>query len=121
MTTKKKKQQTAQRLQALREDYDRLKQEIAALGHVLPGSIQKREYRCGKPNCRCMTEGILHGPYYQWTRKIQGKTVNINLERQAALTVKEWIQNNRRLHKLCGNLEKKSLDVLKIIANLRKI
>jgi len=121
MTTKTGKQQTARQLQSLRQEYDRLKQEITALGHVVPGSIQKREYRCGKPNCRCMTEGILHGPYYQWTRKIRGKTVNINLERETAMTVKEWIRNNRKLRKLCSNLERKSLTVLKIIANLQKI
>jgi hypothetical protein len=121
MTTKNGKQQRARQLQRLQQDYDQLKQEIVALGHVVPGSVQKREYRCGKPNCRCMTEGILHGPYYQWTRKIRGTTVNINLEKQAAITVQEWIRNNRKLRKLCSNLEKKSLAMLKIIANLRKI
>jgi hypothetical protein len=28
-----------------------------------------------------MTKGILHGPYDQWTRKIGGKTVNLNRNR----------------------------------------
>lgn len=121
MTTRNRKQPTAKQLQRLRRDYDALKRDIAALGHVIPGSIQKREYRCGKANCRCVTEGILHGPYYQWTRKIEGKTVNINLEKEAAMTVKEWIRNNRELRKLCSRLEKNSLAVLKIIANLRTI
>ena len=46
-----------------------------------------------------MTEGILHGPYYQWTRKVNGKTVNISLDPESAKTVKEWIQNNRGLCK----------------------
>jgi hypothetical protein len=68
-----------------------------------------------------MTEGILHGPYYQWTRKIGGKTVNINLEKEIAMTVKEWIRNNRRLRKLCSRLEKNSLAKLQIIANLERI
>ena len=94
---------------------------VVSLSYVLPGTIQKRQYSCGKPNCRCVTEGILHGPYYQWTRKVSGKTVNINLEKEVATTVKEWIQNNRRLRKLCSRLEKNALATLRIIANLERI
>ena len=75
--------------------------------------MQRRQYQCGKPNCRCVTEGILHGPYYQWTRKVNGKAVNINLDTASAQQVKEWIQNNRKLSKLCRRLEKTSLAVLK--------
>jgi hypothetical protein len=117
----KSQEQIERRLQGLRKDYETLKTKITALGYVVTGSIQKRQYSCGKPNCRCVTEGILHGPYYQWTRKIGGKTVNVNLERDAAMTVKEWIKNNRKLRKLCTSLEKKSLAVLKLVANLEDI
>ena len=121
MARKKSQKQIERQLQGLRKNYETLKKEITALGYVVPGSIQKRQYSCGKPNCRCVTEGILHGPYYQWTRKMDGKTVNINLEREAAITVKEWIQNNRKLRKLCTRLEKTSLAALKLFANLEKI
>ncbi len=121
MARKKSKPQIEKQLERLRKDYETLKQEIRALGHVVPGTIQKRQYSCGKSNCRCMTEGLLHGPYYQWTRKVRGKTVNINLEQETAMMVKEWIQNNRKLRKLCSRLERNSLAVLQIIANLDKI
>ena len=76
-------------LAKLRRDYEAAKAQIQALGYVLPGTVQRRLYRCGKPNCRCMTEGILHGPYYQWTRKVSGKTVNINLDFVSAKKVRE--------------------------------
>src|SRR5438552_8110110 len=82
------------KLAKLREAYEALKAQIHELGYVIPGTVQKRLYRCGKPNCRCVTQGLLHGPYYQWTRKINGKTVNINLDIESAKTVKEWIKNN---------------------------
>jgi hypothetical protein len=59
-------------------------------------------------------------PYYQWTRKIKGKTVNINLDKEAAAIVQEWIQNSRKLHRLRTRLEKTSLEVLRIIADVRK-
>ena len=100
------------KLAKLRRDYEAAKAQIQALGYVIPGTVQRRQYRCGKPNCRCVTEGILHGPYYQWTRKVSGKTVNINLDTESAKKVKQWIQNNRNLRKLCRRLQKTSLAVL---------
>lgn len=100
------------KLAKLRQDHEAAKAQIQALGYVLPGTVQKRLYRCGKPNCRCLIEGLLHGPYYQWTRKVSGKTVNINLDPASAKRVKEWIQNNRKLPKLCYRLEKMALAVL---------
>jgi hypothetical protein len=105
----------------LRQDFQAAKAQIQALGYVIPGSVQKRLYSCGKPNCRCVTQGILHGPYYQWTRKISGKTVNITLDPQSAKTVKEWIQNNRKLRKLCHRLWKTSLAVLQTNTGMGKI
>jgi hypothetical protein len=109
------------KLAKLREDYEALKAQIQRLGYVIPGTVQKRLYRCGKPNCRCVTQGILHGPYYQWTRKINGKTVNINLDLPSAKTVKEWIQNNRKLRTLCQRLEKTSVTALHISTKMDKI
>ncbi len=115
-----KKTRQQKKLESLRQDYQKLKEQLAESGYVVPGTVQKRSYRCGKPNCRCTTQGILHGPYYQWTRKIKGRTVNINLDRDAAAIVKEWIQNNRKLKRLCTRLEKTSLEVLQMMANVRK-
>ncbi|MCX6926587.1 MAG: hypothetical protein NT154_25765 [Verrucomicrobia bacterium] len=40
------------KLAKLRCDYEAAKAQIQALGYVIPGTLQKREYRCGKPNCR---------------------------------------------------------------------
>ena len=108
------------RLAKLRQDYEAAKAKIQALGYVLPGTVQKRQYRCGKPNCHCVTEGILHGPYDQWTRKVSGMTVNINLDTQSTKKVKEWIQNNRNLRKLCRRLEKTSLALLQTTTNMGK-
>jgi hypothetical protein len=100
------------RLAQLQQAYQAAKAQIQTLGYVIPGSVQKRRYRCGKPNCRCVLEGLLHGPYYQWTRKVGGKTINLNLDPQSAHLVKQWIQNNRRLRQLCRRLERISLAAL---------
>ena len=109
------------KLAKLRQDYQAAKAKIQALGYVLPGTVQRRQYRCGKPNCQCVTAGILHGPYDQWTRKVSGKTVNINLDTASTKKVKEWIQNNRNLRKLCRRLEKTSLAALRTSTSMGKI
>ena len=119
-TEKNATSRAASRLAKLRQDYELAQSQIQALGYVLPGTVQKRQYRCGKPNCHCAIQGLLHGPYYQWTRKIAGKTVNINLDPQSAARVKEWIQNNRKLRRLCHRLEQTSVAVLQTSTNMEK-
>jgi hypothetical protein len=111
----------AAKLAKLRQEYEALKAQLPELGYVLSGTVQNRLYRCGKPNCRCITEDRLHGPYAQWTRKRRGKTVNLNLDPESAQLVKEWIRNNRKLRKLCHRLEKTSLAVLQATTNMGKI
>src|ERR1039457_3227678 len=50
--------------------------ELASLGLALPGTLVERHVRCGRANCRCHADPpVLHGPYWQWTRKVAGKTV----------------------------------------------
>src|SRR6266852_2316334 len=49
---------------------------IARTGMVLPGSITERRTRCGHRNCACHADPPrLHGPYWQWTRKVAAKTI----------------------------------------------
>ena len=39
------------RFAKLRHDYEAAKAQMQALGYVIPGTLLKRKYRCGKPNC----------------------------------------------------------------------
>ena len=73
-------------------DYERqyraLAAQLADIGYICAGSLARRHNRCGKPNCRCHDEPPqMHGPYWQWTAKVNGKTVNRRFnETQAALS-----------------------------------
>ncbi|MCL2420097.1 MAG: hypothetical protein FWD04_12470, partial [Conexibacteraceae bacterium] len=50
--------------------------QLAASGQILPGSICQLHTRCGRPGCACQADPPRpHGPYWQWTRKVAGKTV----------------------------------------------
>ena len=88
------------------ERYESLKKSIVDLGLVRHGSLVRRFIPCGKPGCRCQaTPPQLHGPYYQWTRKVRGKTVTVRLTQQEAELLAEWIQNGRQLDKILTQME----------------
>ncbi|WP_427019173.1 DUF6788 family protein (plasmid) [Pseudarthrobacter sp. P1] len=70
----------ADRLAACRRRYRELALEMASLGYICAGSLALRHNRCGKPNCRCHADRpVLHGPCWQWTAKIHGKTATRRL------------------------------------------
>jgi hypothetical protein len=57
-----------------------LAQALGEIDGVLPGSVVVRRMRCGKTACACQTDpDARHGPYIQWTRTINGKTVTRNV------------------------------------------
>ena len=90
--------------------YEALKRSVADLGLFRRGSLVRRFMPCGKPGCRCQAAPPkLHGPYYQWTRKVRGKTVTHRLSQPEAKLLEEWIANGRRLHHLIGQMEGLSL------------
>jgi hypothetical protein len=79
---------------------------IAATGMVLPGSITQRRTRCGRANCGCHADPPrLHGPYWQWTRKIAAKTICRWLTADQHRDYQAWIDNDRRLRDLLARLE----------------
>jgi hypothetical protein len=64
------------RLPARRSHAAGIAAELASLGFALPGTLIERHVRCGKTRCRCHADPpVLHGPYWQWTRKAAGKTI----------------------------------------------
>jgi hypothetical protein len=79
---------------------------IASTGMVLPGSITQRRTRCGRGNCACRADPPrLHGPYWQWTRKIAGRTVCRWLSPAQREDYQAWMDNDRRLRDLLARLE----------------
>ena len=90
--------------------YEALKEALGRLGYVRPGSLVRRFMPCGKPACRCMGDPpSLHGPYYQWTLRIRGKTKTIRLSEQQAQLCAERIANHRKLKDIVRKMEAISL------------
>ena len=79
---------------------------LAQAGFILPGTLTERMTRCGYANCRCRADPPqLHGPYHQWTRRINGKTVTRILTDDQLADYQPWLDNQRRLHALITELE----------------
>ena len=79
---------------------------LARAGFALPGTLIERRTHCGKPNCRCTADPPRpHGPYWQWTRKVAGKTVTRRLTPDQIERYRPWIENDRRIRELLARLE----------------
>ena len=95
---------------AERKAQQRLAAALAEIGFALPGSVVVRHTRCGKAACRCKADPPqLHGPYIQWTRRVQGKTVTRLLSPDQLERYQPWFHNARRLRELVAELEALSL------------
>ncbi len=89
---------TATRVAAYKASYAQLAGQLGEIGFIAAGSVTQRYTRCTAPGCRCNAEPSQpHGPYYQWTAKINGKTVTRRLTPDEARLYQEWITNDRKL------------------------
>jgi hypothetical protein len=92
---------TTERLADYEQRYHKLAAQLATIGLIHSGSVTRRYTRCGTPGCKCHADPPQpHGPYYQWTAKINGKTVTRRLTENEADLYQEWIDNDRQLRHL---------------------
>jgi hypothetical protein len=89
---------TDRQLAEYEQRYRELAAQLSTIGLIHSGSITLRYTRCGTPRCKCHSDPPqLHGPYYQWTAKVNGKTVTRRLTKDQAALYQEWIDNDRQL------------------------
>ena len=88
---------------------EQLATELATIGFISPGSVVSRYTSCGKPGCRCQGDPPQrHGPYYQWSRALSGKTVSRRLNETDANLYRTWIANRRQLEQIIAQMEETS-------------
>jgi len=83
--------------------YRRLQKQVAALDWICPGSVQRR---------RQLGTRQLRHPIYQWTRKVKGKTLTVNLTAAQYQRLQAAIANQRRLTRLIAALQKLTITAL---------
>ena len=65
--------------------FQELKRSLDQLEYFCKGTVLKRMTKCGKAYCACRTDpSKRHGPYFELTYKVEGKTVNVRLSPEAA-------------------------------------
>lgn len=97
------------RLETYERKYRAVAADLAEIGFISPGSLVLRETSCGKPGCRCQGDPPKrHGPYYQWSRAVAGKTLSRRLGEDEAQLYRDWIANRRRLERIVTEMEKVS-------------
>ena len=96
----------------LEKRYGALKRALVTLGPVLQGSILRRTITRDDPAHPGHNKD--YGPYYQWTRKVQGRTVIQNLTASQAKTYARAIRENKTLEKTLAEMRAISLKMLEL-------
>lgn len=83
-----------------------LRQAINALDFVASGTIHKRTKVCGRPNCRCAeSPADRHGPYFEWSRRKEGRLVHSIIAEDDARILEHAIANHRKAQELLAAWE----------------
>jgi hypothetical protein len=107
-----------QRLAVYQARYAELAGQVTNIGFITAGSITRRYTHCTSPGCRCNADPPQpHGPYYQWTAKIGGKTVTRRLTPAQADLYQEWIANDRQLRTIIANMRDVATQATNLIIN----
>ena len=100
----------AEALRRYRQEYARLKRQLRSVGYICLGSVAQRWLTCGRPACACHHDPThRHGPYYQWTRKVNGRTESRWLDESLVRLYQEGIQNHQRLDAIVQQMQELSL------------
>jgi len=90
-----------------------LKRQLVGLEHVCSGTLLRRYLACGKANCRCKAQPpSLHGPYFYWSRRLNGRLISRVLSPRQAKIVEHAIQNYRKALQLLRKWEAQTVQIL---------
>jgi type II secretory pathway component PulJ len=96
-------------LRASAQRFREARQELQQLDYCLKGTVLKRMMKCGQAQCACHSDPFKrHGPYFEWTYKAQGKTVNVRLSPQAAPIYQAAAKQHRKLKAILARMERLS-------------
>lgn len=94
------------RLAQCRAELERLASELQQVGFTTPGSLVRRYTHCTSEGCRCNSDPPRpHGPYWQWSKAVHGKTISRRLRIDEVPLYQEWIANRRHLRSILAQME----------------
>jgi hypothetical protein len=93
------------RLASCERRYRELARQLSEIGWIASGSLASRTERCSKASCACYSDPARrHGPYWHFTAKVEGKTVNKRLSEREAHLYEQWIANDRKVRALLAEM-----------------
>lgn len=102
-----------------RQRFEEFKRELQQLEYFCKGTVLKRMMKCGKAQCACQRDPAKrHGPYFEWTYKANGKTVNVKLTPETAPLYQAAAREYRKLKTALHRLERLSATALQQRAKL---
>lgn len=106
----------AKTLQDYQDQLKALGSQLAQVGFMTKGSVVRRHTACGKAGCRCQGDPpALHGPYWQWSTAVGGKTISRRITEKQAMLYKEWVANRRRALRILAEIEEISRRAAEIL------
>ena len=88
------------------DEITRIREQLLQLGPLLPGSLSKQWNVCGSPGCKCKDpkHPRRHGPYYQLSYTLQGKSSTLFLKPTEVAEARRSIARYQQFKLLCGAL-----------------
>ncbi len=96
-------------LRSSTQRFQEAQRELQQLDYFLKGTVLNRMMKCGQAQCGCHRDpSKRHGPYFEWTYKAKGKTVNVRLSPQAAPLYQAATKQHRKLKAILARMERLS-------------
>ena len=85
---------------------EQIKEKLGKLGPILPGSISEQWNVCGTPKCRCKDpeKPLKHGPYYQLSFTVGGKSSTMFIKKEDLPEVHRRLKRHGQFKTLCTEL-----------------
>lgn len=85
---------------------EQLLKKLTQLGPLLPGSISEQWNVCGTPGCKCKDRNrpVKHGPYYQLSFTVGGKSSTMFIKRKDLPEVRRRIKRYQQFKVLSTEL-----------------
>ncbi|MGD9109287.1 MAG: hypothetical protein PVI75_09045 [Gammaproteobacteria bacterium] len=99
-----------------------IKKQLLAIGDMHPGSLSKQFNICGNPKCKCKDPDNpkKHGPYYQLSFIIKGKSTSRFIKPEFVPEIKRQLANYKKFKTLTENWKLLATELAKLRIDLAK-
>ena len=92
---------------------EEIRKRIAGTELICSGTLHVRRKACGREDCRCQKgPDLWHGPYYEWTRRREGRLVHTSLSPEQVPELDRAIKNYRDVQQELQRWERESEQII---------